>query len=142
MNPIVKIKNTNDLSIRVGVIKSFINAHLSLGDKVEVEIRKETRSKDQNAKLWPMLKDLSQQVEWDGEKRGTGDWKDLISAVVNDAKVVNGLDGGLVRLGLSTSKMSKKLFSEMLEFGHFFGDERGVNWSKRTIDIYEEYNHG
>ena len=53
--------------------------------------------------------------------------------------IVSGLYGGGVAVGASTSKMSKKKFSEFVEFIYSEGTERGVMWSEPSLDTYASY---
>lgn len=93
-------------------------------------IQEKTRTLDQNAKLWPMLGDISKQVDWYGQKLTSDEWKDVFSAALKKQKVVPGLDGGFVVCGQRTSQMGKKDFSELIELMYAFGSERGVVWSE------------
>lgn len=51
-----------------------------------VEAREETRTDKQNRLMWPLLKDLSDQVVWHGEKLTREEWKDLITVLVNQTQ--------------------------------------------------------
>lgn len=95
-----------------------------------VKVSEPTRSLDQNAKLWPMLTDVSDQVEWYGTKLTEWEWKDVFSAALKKSKVVPGLDGGFVVLGQRTSTMTKGEFSDLIALISAFGDEHGVKWSE------------
>lgn len=99
-------------------------------DGYVVKISEKTRSLDQNAKLWPMLQDVSRQVDWYGNRLTDEEWKDVFSAALHKQKVVPGLDGGFVVCGQRTSKMGKKEFSDLIELMYAFGAERGVRWSE------------
>jgi hypothetical protein len=87
------------------------------------------RSTDQNRKLWAMLRDLSEQVIWHGNKLADHEWKDVLTAGLKRQKVAPGIDGGFVVLGAKTSKMTKAEFSELVELLHMFGAQQGVKWS-------------
>jgi hypothetical protein len=87
------------------------------------------RTKDQNKKLWAMLKDLSDQVDWYGEKLSDDDWKHMMTAGLKKQRAVPGIDGGFVVLGAKTSKMTKAEFSELVELLYAFGAGRGVKWT-------------
>lgn len=107
-----------------------VEAIHSAPDGYIVKITEPTRSLDQNAALWPMLTDISEQVEWYGRKLTPEDWKHVFSASLRKLEVVPNLDGtGFVALGQSTSKMTKREFSDLLELIAAFGAERGVSWS-------------
>lgn len=91
-----------------------------------VTIGERTRTLDQNAALWPRLEEISQQVDWYGQRLTKEEWKDVFSAALKKQKVVPGLDGGFVVCGQSTSKMGKREFSDLLELINAFAAERGV----------------
>ena len=99
-------------------------------DGFAVTIGERTRTLDQNAKLWPMLHDVAQQVDWYGNRLSEDEWKDVFSAALKKQKVVPGLDGGFVVCGQSTSKMGKREFADLIELIYAFGAERGVAWSE------------
>lgn len=95
-----------------------------------VEVKEPNRNLSQNAALWAMLTDISHQTDWHGMKLSQEEWKDLLSAGLVQSKVVPNMAGtGFVILGQRTSKMSKKLFGELLELVGAFGSERSVVWS-------------
>lgn len=89
----------------------------------------EIRSLDANAALWGKLSDVAAQVEWYGKHLCAEDWKCIFTAALLKSQVVPGIDGGFVVVGQSTSRMSKKTFSDLLELITAFGAERGVRWS-------------
>lgn len=119
----------------------FILAHRQARARAELAIRsapdgyfvtisEPTRTLDQNAKLWPMLSDVSKQVEWYGQKLTKDEWKDVFTAALRRQKAVPGLDGGFVVCGQSTSKMGKREFARLIELIYAFGAERNVRWSE------------
>lgn len=109
-------------SARLRAIEAIKNAP----EGYEVSIKEKTRTGEQNALLWPLLRDVSSQVDWHGYKLADDEWKDVFSAAIKKQKVVPGLCGGFVVCGQSTSKMGKKMFSEMLELIMAFGAEHDV----------------
>lgn len=54
-----------------------------------LDVKESTRTAIQNRKMWPLLKDLSDQVLWFGNKYDSDDWKDLITALVRRPKSRN-----------------------------------------------------
>ena len=94
-----------------------------------VTIGETTRTLEQNSLLWPLLTEVSRQVDWYGQKLTPDEWKDVFSAALKKAKVVPGLDGGFVVCGQRTSKMGKREFSDLVELIYAFGAERGVEFS-------------
>ena len=102
-----------------------------------LDIKEMTRTLDQNRKMWPLLKDLSDQVTWFGNKYDSDDWKDLITAMVAKAKkqeqrMAPGLDGGVVMFGQRTSKMTVRQMVEVIEAIYWFGTQQGVNFSEES----------
>lgn len=116
-----------DETIRQRVM-AFVNS-IPLG--MEVSIKQPSRTLDQNALLWTLLTELSQQVEWYGNKLTPDEWKDVLTAGLKKQKAVPGIDGGFVVIGAHTSKMSKAEFSELVELVYCFGAEHGVEWKER-----------
>lgn len=101
------------------------------------EFKEATRTIEQNSKLWPMLDDISKQVEWYNNWLSREEWKDFFSAIILKQKVVPNMEGtGFIAVGGRTSKMGKKMFSEMIELIYYFGTEHCVVWSEP--DNYSE----
>jgi hypothetical protein len=95
----------------------------------EVRIAERRRSLDQNAHLWAVLTDISNQVDWHGQKLSPEDWKSILTAgLKKEQRMAPGISGGWVVLGISTSKMTKSEFSELLELAYAFGAEKGVQF--------------
>lgn len=99
---------------------------LAAAEGYVVTLAEPTRTLDQNSLLWPLLTEVSKQVDWYGNKLTADEWKDVFSAALKKQKVVPGLDGGFVVCGQSTSRMSKREFSDLVELIYAFGAERGV----------------
>jgi hypothetical protein len=96
-----------------------------------VRIKEPTRNLEQNALLWSLLKQISYQVKWYGQKLSDEEWKHVLTASLKKTKVVPGLDGGFVVCGQSTSKMSKRDFSELIELIYAFGAQQGVEFKEK-----------
>jgi len=47
--------------------------------------------------------------------------------------MAQGLDGGVVMLGMRTSRMRKDQLSELIELIYAYGSEWGVNWSTDAL---------
>lgn len=106
-----------------------------------VEIKERTRSLDQNAAMWPLLDEIAKQVEWYGKKLTAANWKDVFTASLKRNEVVPGLDGGgFVVLGQSTSQMTKREFSELLELVHAFAAEKEVKLGDSISREREAYD--
>jgi hypothetical protein len=92
-----------------------------------VKIVEPTRTLDQNAALWPLLDEISAQVDWHGQKLSAEDWKHVFTSALRKLRVVPNLDGtGFVALGQSSKTMTKREFSELLELATAFAAEHGV----------------
>ncbi len=94
-----------------------------------VKVSEPTRSLEQNSLLWPLLDEVSKQVDWYGQKLTKEEWKDVFTASLKKQKVVPGLDGGFVVCGQSTRVMNKRDFSELCELIFSFGAQRGVKFN-------------
>jgi hypothetical protein len=95
-----------------------------------VTVAEPKRNLDQNARMWAMLGDVAQQVDWYGKRLTSEDWKHVFSSSLRRLEVVPNLDGtGFVALGMSTSSMSKREMADLIELMFAFGAERGVIWS-------------
>jgi hypothetical protein len=100
-------------------------------DGYAVTVSEPTRTTDQNAKLWPMLDDIAGQTIWHGMDLSRNDWKEIFTASLKKCRVAPNLEGnGFVVLGLSSSNLSKREFSDLIELIYAFGAERGVVWSE------------
>ena len=101
-------------------------------DGAVVRFAEAGRTLDQNAAMWPILQAFSEQLEWPVNGRMVrmtpDEWKDVLSAAFQNeqARLAMGLNGGVVMLGMRTSRMTKRQFSEWLEFLHATAAERGV----------------
>jgi len=94
-------------------------------------VKEPTRTLAQNALMWRMLGELSEQVDWYGQKLTDAEWKDVLTASLKKQKAVPGIDGGFVVLGARTSKMSIAEMSELIELMYAFGAQRGVMFIER-----------
>ena len=102
----------------------------------KVVIDELTRNNEQNALMWSLLECFSKQLQWvvNGQLvyLDSEEWKDILSAAFKNEtqRIAMGLDGGMVMLGMRTSKMTKPEFSEFIEFIYSVGAERNVKLSE------------
>lgn len=116
--------------------QSALEAVATAPDGYQVTIKAPTRSLEQNNRLWAILTDISNQVEWYGQKLSPEDYKDMLTASLRKARVVPGIDpGSFVVMGLRTSKMTKAELSDLMTLAEAFGAERGVVF---TDNRYED----
>jgi hypothetical protein len=110
------------------------------GGAVVLSVGREARSTMQNDKLWPMLTDISRQVEWFGRMHSPEVWKDLITGTFRKCDILPNLDStGFVMTGLSTRKLSKPEFAQLIEYIYAFGSEKDVSWSEPALKAFELY---
>ena len=104
---------------------------LPLTGKYEVIIREHVsrRSLEQNARMWAMLRDVSSQVDWYGNRLTPEEWKDVFTAALKRLRIVPGIDGGFVSIGGHTSTMSMRDMSDMIELIAVFAGEHNVRFS-------------
>ena len=101
-------------------------------DGYVVTVQEPTRSTDQNAAQWPILEAFAEQLQWPVNgamvNLSAEEWKDVLTAAFQGetVRLAMGLNGGVVMLGLRTSQMGKRRFSEWLEFLHATAALRGV----------------
>jgi hypothetical protein len=100
-----------------------------------VEFKEAKRSTDQNARMWAMLTEVAQQVEYHGLKLTPDDWKLIfLDALKREVRMVPNLDGnGFVSLGRSSSDLSKGEFSDLIELIFKFGAEHGVTFQDDRV---------
>jgi hypothetical protein len=97
-----------------------------------VTVAEPNRSLEQNAAQWPLLQAFSEQLQWPVNGQlvtlSAAEWKDVLSAAFQreTARLAMGLDGGVVMLGLRTSKLGKRRFSEWLDFLNAVAAQRGI----------------
>ena len=109
-----------------------IEAIRTAQDGFVVTLAEATRNLEQNAALWPCLQAFSDQLEWPVNgamcKLSPAEWKTILSAAWRreSVRVAPGIDGGMVMLGERTSTLSKREFSELLEFVHATAADRSV----------------
>jgi len=123
----------------------WIKAMLMAGHRLTLEVKKATRSTEQNSLFWSLLGDLSKQCEWavDGQmiKLSPEEIKHILTASLKrHQRMARGIDGGLVVLGQSTSRMTVAEMAELITLGHAYGDLQGVRWRRTSLgrDVPEE----
>ena len=115
----------------------LITRALAAGDVI-ITLGRESRSNDQNAKLWAMCKDF-ETVEFNGRNWNQEAWKCFLLSAFRHEMPCVGLLGEPVSMSLSSSNMGKKEFADLIEFIYSEGSRRGVMWSEKANSIYQEY---
>lgn len=109
------------------------------GGAVSLVLTRPKRSDDQNRKMWAMLRDVAgqQRLMINGEMTWADveDWKDVFTAALRrETRMAQGVDGGVVMLGMRTSKMRKQELSNLIELIYAYGEEWEVHWSEAGIE--------
>lgn len=105
-------------------------AILRAPDGYTVAIAEALRTSDQNAKLWPMLTDVSLSMPM-GRKETPEQWKAILMRAFGcEIGYLNDINGEPFPIGYRSSKMGKRQFAEFIEFIYAFGAEHGVQWSE------------
>lgn len=114
----------------------WLKSMLMAGHRLVLEVKTETRSLAQNDLMWSCLTDLSKQVKWFGKHLTPEGWKDFITGHLEGQDLVPNMDGtGFISIGRgkSTSKMTIKEMTAVIDLCHTFGTENGVNWSPTSL---------
>lgn len=106
------------------------------------------RTSDQNRLMWPLLTDVSRQLEWPHTEQGKWvigkmppmSWKAVLTAAFEqEMEMAQGLEGGRVMVGASTSNYGIRKFSDFITFIYAEGQERGVQFSDKSESIRQNY---
>ncbi len=93
-----------------------------------LEFKAPKRTLPQNARMWAMLTDIAQQVEWHGLKLSADDWKLIfLDGLKAEMRLVPNLNGtGFVNLGRSSSDLTVAEMGDLMTLIEAFGANRGV----------------
>jgi len=110
---------------------------------VLVTLGRPTRNNEQNAKVHAMFSDISKQVVYYGKKWNAEVWKRMcVASFLREigvfAVIVPALDGsGVEIINKETSKMSKKMMADLIEWVYALGSEYEVVWSERAKEMFD-----
>lgn len=114
----------------------WVKPLLQHGHRMLMTVRKDTRSLAQNRIMWSCLTDLSKQVTWFGKRMTPEGWKNWITGHLNGQELHPNMDGtGFISVtcGSSTSDMTIKEMTAVIDLCHAFGTQQGVVWSKTSL---------
>ncbi|MEO1538498.1 MAG: recombination protein NinB [Pseudomonadota bacterium] len=96
-----------------------------------VNIREAARNKDQNARMWAMLSDISR-AKPEGRHWTTEVWKAaFMHSLGHQVQFCEGLDGqGPFPVGFRTSRLTVKQMADLITVIAEYGDRHGVMWSE------------
>jgi hypothetical protein len=100
-------------------------------DRAVVNIREQTRTSEQNDKMWAMLSDIARAKPLGRVLKSEG-WKALFMDMIDKKPSWEpNLDGsGVVCIGYKSSHLTKPEMSDLIEQIYAFGAEHGVEWSE------------
>ena len=96
-----------------------------------VTVKPPRRTMDQNAMLWAMLSDLSQQKP-EGRMHSPDVWKALcMHAAGHEVQWQPGLTGQPFPVGFRSSRLTKQQMGELIDWIFAYGAEHGVKFHAR-----------
>jgi len=106
---------------------------LKSGKKLTLEIKAQSKTRDQECKYHAIFGDIAKQAHHLGSKWSADDWKRLLTqefckeSGISAGKVIPNLSGdGIVQLGFQTRNFSKEQASEFVEFLMAWASQHGV----------------
>jgi len=118
-----------------------VKENLKAGKQLRMEIKAESKSRDQEEKYHAMLGEIATQAQHLGAKWSTEDWKRLLVDLfaketgLQGGKIIPSLDGqGIVQLGLQTRNFTKEQAMEFITFLEAWGASNGI--------IFKNVAHG
>ena len=106
---------------------------LKAGKQLRMEIKAESKSRDQEEKYHAMLGEIATQAQHLGAKWSDEDWKRLLVDLfaketgLQGGKIIPSLDGqGIVQLGLQTRNFTKEQAMEFITFLETWGANNGI----------------
>lgn len=101
-------------------------------DGFRVTLQETKRTVPQNDRMWAMLAQVSTQLVWQGKRYSPEDWKDYFAHALNGGRWMPAEDGGMVPIGMSTSKLGKQEHSLLTEIIEGFAERNGVDLMRQN----------
>lgn len=117
--------------------KNAVKGVLNAPDGHVVTVKPPTRTLDQNAKLWPMLRDIAKHMKTKGIDLEVDQWKFLFARKM-PGRILVEFEGESVTLPARTSNLKTDAFSDLLMTVQAYGDEQGVPWTGPALKGFEE----
>jgi len=116
-----------------------VKESLKAGKQLRMEIKAESKSRDQEEKYHAMLGEIATQAQHLGAKWSTEDWKRLLIDLfakeigLQGGKIIPSLDGqGIVQLGLQTRNFTKEQAMDFITFLEAWGVNNGIFFKETT----------
>ena len=110
-----------------------IKASIQAGNKLELTIKRESKSRDQEEMYHAIIGHIAKQASHLGAKWDAEDWKRFLvwqfakEVGINTGKLVPSLDGtGIVQLGMQTRKFTKDQASQFTEWLLAWAAQNGI----------------
>lgn len=92
-----------------------------------VNVRPQTRSVHQNARMWAMLSEVSRQADHFGKKYTPETWKCIfMNAMGHSIKFVPGLEGEPFPIGFKSSRLSKSQMVDLQTYIEMYAANNGL----------------
>lgn len=130
---IFHLLNTEQATALMASIWPKVKDSLKAGKQLRMEIKAESKSRDQEEKYHAMLGEIATQAQHLGAKWLAEDWKRLLVDLfaketgLQGSKIIPSLDGqGIVQLGLQTRNFTKEQAMEFITFLEAWGASNGI----------------
>lgn len=138
---IFHLQNTEQATALMASVWPKVKDSLKAGKQLRMEIKAESKSRNQEEKYHAMLGEIATQAQHLGAKWSTEDWKRLLVDLyaketgLEGGKIIPSLDGqGIVQLGLQTRNFTKEQAMEFITFLEAWGASNGIIFKKMPQD--------
>lgn len=133
---IYRLENPKQAHALILTLWEKIKVALESGQHLILEVKNESKTRDQEEKYHAMIADIAKQAHHQGAQWSAEDWKRLLlhefakQMNLPRGRIVASLDGtGIVQLGLQSRKLTKEQGSEFIEFLFAWAAQNGVELS-------------
>jgi hypothetical protein len=138
---IFHLQNSEQATALMANVWPKVKDSLKAGKQLRMEIKAESKSRDQEEKYHAMLGEIATQAQHLGAKWSAEDWKRLLVDLyaketgLQGSKIIPSLDGqGIVQLGLQTRNFTKEQAMEFITFLEAWGANNGIIFKKMAQD--------
>ena len=131
---IYSLENSKDAHALILSLWSKIKVALDSGKRLSLEIKAESKSRDQEEMYHSLIGKIAKQAEHQGARWDVESWKRcLVDQWAHDScmrlgRVVPSLDGErIVQLGIQTRKFTKEQGTEFIEFLFAWSAQNGID---------------
>jgi hypothetical protein len=131
---IYSLENSKDAHALILTLWSKIKVALDSGKRLSLEIKAESKSRDQEEMYHSLIGKIAKQAEHQGARWDVESWKRfLVDQWAHDSgmrlgRVVPSLDGErIVQLGIQTRKFTKEQGTEFIEFLFAWSAQNGID---------------